>query len=507
LHLGGNFTAAQLASVSDNGGTIYIDGTLTNTGSTLAVGPGAAFAKVVLDGTILGGTVTDAGSGMAFSGGTLNGVTYEGTLDLTPYDSTMTVVNGLTATGANGTGAGTINLGSQYSSVTFDDTQTFDNATITLGGYESQLYDYTTYAAYVAAGYQTPAETLTLGANLTLDQTGSYGVLGSNGYGGTNATIVNDGTINAEASGGQFYINPTAFTNNGTITVSTGDSLYIQSQSFNNSGVLRANGGNILVASAEADGGNATISGNSQIQYSAASNENITFSSGATGELLLLDSTAYTGYITGFTGEGNGNPATSDKIDLRDIDFSSTQFAKSYANNVFTVTDGSHTAQINMVGTYTLANFDFATDGSGGTLVTDPPMVAVNQNGQAAAVIADGATSELGANGVNIAFGGSNGTLKLDASTQFTGEITGFAGADTIDLSDISFGANMMIGYTPNANSTGGTLSVSDGMLSARVPLLGQYLATSFAAASDGHGGTMITDPVVAQQFIAPPHA
>jgi hypothetical protein len=40
---------------------------------------------------------------------------------------------------------------------------------------------------------------------------------------------------------------------------------------------------------------------------------------------------------------------------------------------VLTVTDGTHTANIDFVGSYTLANFHFASDGSGGSLVTDPP--------------------------------------------------------------------------------------------------------------------------------------
>jgi len=92
--------------------------------------------------------------------------------------------------------------------------------------------------------------------------------------------------------------------------------------------------------------------------------------------LRLLASASFTGTITGFTGSGTGTPATSDKLDLRDINFLSAKFAKSYANNVLTVTDETHTANINMVGSYTLASFHFASDGSGGTLVTDPPVGA-----------------------------------------------------------------------------------------------------------------------------------
>ncbi len=118
---------------------------------------------------------------------------------------------------------------------------------------------------------------------------------------------------------------------------------------------------------------NATISGTQTLELFGPSAENITFAAGSTGTLLLDSSAAFTGQITGFTGSGTGTPSTSDKLDLRDVNFSSPNFSKSYANNVLTVTDGTTTANINMVGSYTLASFYFATDGSGGTLVTDPP--------------------------------------------------------------------------------------------------------------------------------------
>jgi hypothetical protein len=48
---------------------------------------------------------------------------------------------------------------------------------------------------------------------------------------------------------------------------------------------------------------------------------------------------------------------------------------------------------------------------------------------------------------------------------------------------------------------------VSDGAHVANVALLGQYVAGSFALSSDGHGGTLVTDPaVVAQSQLASPH-
>jgi hypothetical protein len=95
-------------------------------------------------------------------------------------------------------------------------------------------------------------------------------------------------------------------------------------------------------------------------------------------------------------------------------------------------------------------------------------------------------------------FGGNTGTLQLDDSQGFTGQIYGFGGQDQIDLGDIAFGASTTLGYAANSSNTGGTLTVSDG--TANIALLGQYMASSFVTASDGHGGTLITDPPPSQQ-------
>ena len=43
-----------------------------------------------------------------------------------------------------------------------------------------------------------------------------------------------------------------------------------------------------------------------------------------------------------------------------------------------TVTDGTHTAQIALLGQYVTANFKLSDDGHGGTLVVDPPVTSGN---------------------------------------------------------------------------------------------------------------------------------
>ena len=267
-----------------------------------------------------------------------------------------------------------------------------------------------------------------------------------------------------------------------------------------NSGELIANGGNINLNATETGAGSATIYGTSQIEYSAGSSDNVTFASGSTGELLLLNSAAFKGTVTGFTGSGTGAPTTSDKMDLRDINYLSPNFSKNYANNILTVSDGSHTANINMVGSYTLANFHFAADGSNGTLVTDPPTTFDQGNSSSTTTpvtntctVADGATVELNsASTGQVSFAGLLGTgiLQLDQSANFSGTVAGMVGRDTLDLRDINFSKIQKPIFS--GDETSGILSVADGNHTANIQLLGNYIAAAFTTASDGHGGTFV---------------
>ena len=112
-----------------------------------------------------------------------------------------------------------------------------------------------------------------------------------------------------------------------------------------------------------------TIGSGATLELGVADSASVTFNS-STGMLQLDHSSTFSGDIFKFT--GNGNLSGSDQIDLRDINYNSVQ--DSYANGVLTVTDGIDTANIDFNGSYTLANFKFASDGNGGTIVYDPPV-------------------------------------------------------------------------------------------------------------------------------------
>jgi hypothetical protein len=274
-----------------------------------------------------------------------------------------------------------------------------------------------------------------------------------------------------------------------TVEINSGSTLTL-SGTVANSGTLLANGGTLNIDGV-VNGGLVEIEGKGEVTIAQASSENVTFQAKSTGE-LVLDSTSYTGQISGFGAN------TSQSIDLADIDFAAGAKIVSYVANrkktggVLTITAGTNTVQLQLVGTYKLANFDIASDGDGGTLLTDPPVVMQNPS-NAPAVIANDTVLEINTpdNGT-VTFAGSTGTLWLNQPSTFTGTVSGFKGQDVIDLPGIAFGADTTLGYLPNSKGTGGTLSVADGALSAKIALLGNYIASSFALASDNHGGAMV---------------
>jgi hypothetical protein len=98
-------------------------------------------------------------------------------------------------------------------------------------------------------------------------------------------------------------------------------------------------------------------------------------------------------------------------------------------------------------------------------------------------------------------FGGSTGTLIIDHSDQFHGTIGGqLTTTDVIDFKDITAGSNASLAYS--GNNSAGTLTVSDGIHTANVALLGTYSLANFTASSDGHGGTSVVDPPLPSEQI-----
>jgi hypothetical protein len=72
------------------------------------------------------------------------------------------------------------------------------------------------------------------------------------------------------------------------------------------------------------------------------------------------------------------------------------------------------------------------------------------------------------------------------------------SGQDKLDLAGVNFATLQQPVFT--GNTSGGTLSVTNGAHTANIALLGNYMASTFVTSSDGHSGTYVVDPSVASQ-------
>jgi hypothetical protein len=177
----------------------------------------------------------------------------------------------------------------------------------------------------------------------------------------------------------------------------------------------------------------------------------VTFAAGSTlknqGTLVIDNTAAFKGTIFGFTGSGITN---SDKLELLDFggtithSYNSTTGALTLTG-VNVSTGKKISATINFDPTTTTGNLGFGSDAGintnitgytgQGTLIWDPPLSAI-------ATIASGTSLEIAsASAQEVLFANSvdtSGTLQLDDSAQFTGQISEFAGtatsSDAIDL-------------------------------------------------------------------------
>jgi hypothetical protein len=83
-------------------------------------------------------------------------------------------------------------------------------------------------------------------------------------------------------------------------------------------------------------------------------------------------------------------------------------------------------------------------------------------------------------------------TMAPNDSFDFSGVVSGFNGDDHLDLSNVNF-ASATLDYTANADNTGGTLNVTDGVHTANITLLGQYDPAGFQTEADKGLGTLIS--------------
>jgi hypothetical protein len=137
------------------------------------------------------------------------------------------------------------------------------------------------------------------------------------------------------------------------------------------------------------------------------------------------------------------------------------------------------------------------------TVINATGYVLLNLNLNQAVKIAAGATVELaGSDSGSVTFSAATGTLIIDQAAGFTGQVIGLKGtgkvssSDVIDLRNVAFATATK---SFSGTSASATLTVGDGTHTGHLLLSGNYLTSTFFLSSDGHSGTDVIDPPLAQ--------
>ena len=266
-----------------------------------------------------------------------------------------------------------------------------------------------------------------IGSGALLKDSGTLSVSGA-------LTVINGGELDLNANG--------TILNAGSITGTITGSANATVQGSASSNVVGPSGTGpwteIISTATIIESGTKTISGWLAIDSAAiltltgggTQAENILFANNFpdnhldSGTLIVSSGTTFSGTVYGFTAGGG----FSDVIDLQGVDFNSGHFTESYnsTTGVLTVNDGTNNATIHF-SSFSGA-FQFNSDGSHGTLITDPPA----DSGKAT-IGSVGLTLSTGVD--NIVFvGGTNQVVGTNATANNGDVIHGGTGTDTLTI-------------------------------------------------------------------------
>jgi fibronectin-binding autotransporter adhesin len=450
---------ATLSGVSvDDSGKIQVDG-----GSVLTLE----------DTTIAGGLLSNRGGTVHIetaAGATFDHVTVDNALgtiavdtDQSPpskliLDGGTSIANGTLTVGINGTleVSATEVFSTEVSSGEVSSSEVSSTPDATLSGVHvgnSGLIEIDAGAVLALSG-----STITGGAvsiDGTLDATGTSSMIDAN-------ISIGEAGVVESTGGGVLTIDPDAvvgITNHGTLQANGGE-LDIVHEAVTNTGTLQTIDDSIL-----------------KLVSLTVTNDDGHVSVEAQSTLDLIDAIIKGGTIdVAGTFDATGTSAIEDAhIDIAN-------------GGVLEVTGGTLTIDAASL----IDNKGIVEASGGGTLIIDSAL-------SGKAEIIGASVLELGAldayKGVDITFAdGSTGTLKIDHAETFAGTVSGLDD-NTLDLGDITFCPHMIVSF--EGTSSWGTLTIinpDDPTQVAHIHLDGDYLGSSWSLASDGYGGTDVTE-------------
>ncbi len=275
---GGETGAVNKLTIAGTQADCVISGTL-NAASVINVAAGT-FA---LGGLLNGGTLDSNGGTVIFTGGVLQNVAYQGALNLTGANQSVSLAGSTSLAGRNGAGAATIALTGTGATMFVDGYATLNSATLGIGSASG--------ASAVLRGIDTTGqgEILTLGSALTVTQSGLFAAFADGGA--ASDALISSAKIVAATSGGTFSVTGNTFENDGSIAVSNGDTFSITPAQFINTGSLTVTAATLGIGGVFLDTGNFTATGSVLDFNTTLTNTELTKITAGGGDKLNLAGT------------------------------------------------------------------------------------------------------------------------------------------------------------------------------------------------------------------------
>ena len=486
-----------------DGATLTLDD-----GARLTDSVSAAGITVDTNGTLILDVASISGGKLVNSGtievqgtpNTLDGVTVTNNAAIeVSGNATLTLDDGTTIT--NVPGAATID-----GTITVDGTLTLDDTSAITGGVVTIDSGGTLNVDFSTGGDDTM--TASAGGTVVIASE-SLGEISGAAFGSDATVTATGGTLTVE-DGSSFGNDATITTTGaGTVLTVTGASTFGDFASVTASGAssLTIEGGSSFAASDSVSAAGAstlTIDDStfgSHITIGASGGSSLTIEGGASfsdDDALMLSSGTVTVDATAIVGFGtlSGSVGAADILSIE---------AKDGTLDITGLTTGTVTATVDALSSLIvgaaghIATFSSAANAgtievAAGTLDITGAVTAAGSPAVAGSLQIDGgATLELGSTDAEtVAFqtSATPATLQLDTLTGFTGDITGYAPGDVIDLRGVGYGLTTTSGiYTVGPDE----LTVTDGTNTQTIKLVGDYSNDFFVGSSDSHGGTFVT--------------
>jgi T5SS/PEP-CTERM-associated repeat protein len=456
-------------TVNNNAGGLWQSSYVDDEGTIVASGAGSTIAIIGTSGGIdvanngTGSLTLSAGA--AYTGDFLNIGQFagsHGTVNVTGAGTTVNTTSGQFQNiqlGKDGTASLTVANHAVVTTTNMDVavnydagvTDTLDINNGTLNAVQGlTIGDSGTASATVEGGGALNVAFLQIGNQATA--TGTLTVTGA-------GSVVSATNMALAANGGSATLN---ISNAGAVDVGAGTATIAGALHVGSSSVVGARGiingnvvddGNITVTSGtlEINGnlsgtGTTVINSGNTLKLDGSVSDSIFFA-GGTGTLDVVNSSGFNGVI-------QGQLAAGDVLDFADISAAQAHIVGYTGNNspgTLTVTDGAHTANIQLSGNYSLADFALGADTNGGTDITATPTIPP-------ATIADGQTLHVsGSTGETVTFLGGADTLELDAPAS-TGTVNGVSSASGTFLIDGSGNVTTSVGDAIDFTSSGGAV-------------------------------------------------